>query len=73
MFNYFTVLVSETINKSNNSSHKNYYNILNVTKMYLKGEVKGIKYLFVAIFDLIQVQVSIKLSSFILSFGFNIL
>ena len=41
--------------------------------MYLKGEVKRIKYLFVAIFDLIQVQVSIKLSSFILSFGFNIL
>jgi len=41
--------------------------------MYLKGEVKRIKYLFVAIFDLKQVQVSIKLSSFILSFGFNIL
>lgn len=41
--------------------------------MYLKCELKWIKYLYVPIFDLKQVQVSIKLSSFILSFGFNIL
>ncbi len=27
--------ISETIIKSNNSTHKKYYNILNVTKMYL--------------------------------------